>query len=173
MKTVDEDCLVWQGAKNKAGYGKESKPGGGWKLAHRMAWERRYGPIPLGLFVCHHCDNPGCIRLSHLFLGTAKDNHEDMMKKGRHHSSKITHCPYGHPYEGDNLWISRLNGRTCLICAKARSKKSRQTNPEVAERSRASNREYHRVHAEKIRARKRAAWQAKKLARKTSITDPS
>lgn len=49
----------------------------------RAAWEYHNGKIPLGMFVCHHCDNPKCFRLSHLFLGTPSDNMKDMVRKGR------------------------------------------------------------------------------------------
>lgn len=72
-------CWVWHGLKNKAGYGRF-----GGKYAHRMSWEIFNNQIiPLGMLVCHHCDNPGCVNPDHLFLGTQKDNMQDMISKNR------------------------------------------------------------------------------------------
>jgi hypothetical protein len=51
--------------------------------AHRVAWELTYGPIPAGLYVCHHCDNPPCCNPAHLFLATNAGNAQDMSRKGR------------------------------------------------------------------------------------------
>lgn len=39
---------------------------------------------PGKLHVCHHCDNPKCVRPSHLFLGTNNDNRQDSVLKDRH-----------------------------------------------------------------------------------------
>jgi DNA-binding NarL/FixJ family response regulator len=51
-------------------------------------WERTYGPIPKGMQVLHRCDNPKCVRLVHLFLGTPKDNMQDKIRKSRHNPTK-------------------------------------------------------------------------------------
>jgi hypothetical protein len=76
-----EGCWNWTAAK-KHGYG-SVKWGGRMRIAHRIAFEIECGSIPEGMQVCHHCDNPACVRPSHLFLGTQKDNMRDMIVKGR------------------------------------------------------------------------------------------
>jgi hypothetical protein len=51
--------------------------------AHRFSYERYKTAIPRGLFVLHRCDVPSCVNPSHLFVGAAKDNVRDCIKKGR------------------------------------------------------------------------------------------
>jgi hypothetical protein len=72
-------CWNWIGSLDKLGYGKFGQVG----LAHRASWMLNRGKIPNGLLVCHKCDNPSCVRPSHLFLGTDADNVKDRDKKGR------------------------------------------------------------------------------------------
>jgi len=76
-------CWEWTARCNNHGYGKFSINRVG-HYAHRVAWEIVNGPIPQGLCVLHHCDNPKCVNPAHLFIGTRADNTRDMMDKGRH-----------------------------------------------------------------------------------------
>ena len=78
-------CWEWTGGKSH-GYGQtriHELWGSSPVYAHRLSALIEYGPIPSNLRVCHHCDNPKCIRPDHLFLGTDADNLGDMKAKGR------------------------------------------------------------------------------------------
>lgn len=78
-----DSCWFWQGASSPpSGYGKFNIHGRDIG-AHRFAYELAYGPIPKGLYVCHHCDAPPCVRSDHLFLGTQAENMQDCANKGR------------------------------------------------------------------------------------------
>jgi len=80
----DNDCWGWTAKLDKDGYGRFSPNGGNSQMpAHRFSWEIHFGPIPDNLFVCHHCDTPACTNPDHLFLGTAQENMEDKVRKGR------------------------------------------------------------------------------------------
>jgi len=52
-------------------------------LVTRIAWTIRNGKIPKGLHVLHHCDNPSCFEISHLYLGTNVNNVFDRVMRGR------------------------------------------------------------------------------------------
>lgn len=77
-----DGCWLWKAA-TRYGYGVFGVRAGKIRGAHRVSWELANGPIPGGLFVCHRCDTPACVRVDHLFLGTAADNNADARSKGR------------------------------------------------------------------------------------------
>jgi HNH endonuclease len=79
-------CWNWTGARDGSGYPLVSWRAGGRVTMHasRFIWESANGPIPAGLNVLHSCDNPACVRLDHLRLGTQADNCRESAIKGRH-----------------------------------------------------------------------------------------
>jgi hypothetical protein len=77
------DCWLWTGSRDDKGYGHFQPRDGYPVMAQRFAYASTFGPIPEGNSVCHHCDNPPCVNPWHLFTGTASDNQQDSIRKGR------------------------------------------------------------------------------------------
>lgn len=77
------DCIEWRGGFSANGYG-AIKYKGKQRGAHQVAYELCIQEIPKGLWVLHKCDNRACINPEHLFLGDAKINKHDSMRKDRH-----------------------------------------------------------------------------------------
>lgn len=75
-------CWIWMGNVRSTGYG-EIRINGTKTKAHRASYQAHAGKIPNGLHVLHRCDIPLCVNPDHLFIGTHKDNMDDMVKKGR------------------------------------------------------------------------------------------
>lgn len=84
-------CIEWIAAKDKDGYG-YFKLNNKQMHSHRVSWILTNGEIPEhdsyhGYCVCHKCDNSSCVNPNHLFLGTAQDNIDDKIHKGRQRDS--------------------------------------------------------------------------------------
>lgn len=111
------DCWLWLGALDKDGYGKF------WVQNHtvraaRWAYEQEYGDIPEGLQVDHTCENPPCVRPSHLESVTC---HENLMRGATYAATTAAaaECMYGHPFDEENTYT--WHGlRQCRTCQKQR-----------------------------------------------------
>ena len=138
-----EKCWPWQGAFfGRTGYGSvqvDRRARG----AHRVAWQIHNGrQLRPSEVVCHSCDNRACCNPAHLWVGSQRDNVQDMIGKGRaegagHRNTLKTHCPRGHAYDAAG---QRGNGdvfRVCSICSAAQKlawkRRQRSTSAHVAE----------------------------------------
>ena len=81
-KVGDNECWEWIGTKDRHGYGYITDNHER-KFAHRVSYELHSGPIIEGAFIIHSCDNPSCVNPNHLRQGTAQDNVDDMISRGR------------------------------------------------------------------------------------------
>lgn len=122
-------CWLWTGSTYKSGHG-QIWNGKKLERAHRVSWRLKHGKIPKGMKVCHHCDVPGCVRPSHLFLGTQKDNMEDAARKGRirNQNTGKTHCARGHKFDKLNTYVLPNGHRQCRKCRNRRQQKRRRSN---------------------------------------------
>lgn len=109
----ESGCWLWIGAINPGGYGQFWFNG---KLiqAHLFSYEQKHGQIPDGLEPDHLCRVHGCVNPDHLEAVTHQENCA-RGDAGEHHRKK-THCPQGHPYNGENLYINPDGRRECRIC---------------------------------------------------------
>lgn len=124
MPNMDTNCWVWTKGFTSKNYGRLPFYWEG-RRAHRYSYYLNVDEnFDRSKDVCHHCDNTVCVRPSHLFLGTEKDNMQDMVKKGRGGSQRKTHCPRGHEYTKENTYmVNNKKHRTCLTCKREHSRK--------------------------------------------------
>lgn len=97
------DCWEWRGYVHPTGYGQigfDTKPGNNINT-NRAAYLVSKGEIPDGLWVLHTCDNRLCCNPEHLWLGTPKENTQDMIAKGRRR-------PASDVWRGEDITLSKL-----------------------------------------------------------------
>lgn len=81
-------CWEWQGFIDRGGYGRYKWVDRTNWIAHRLMFALAFGDFDWSLDVCHMCDYRKCVNPDHLFLGTAQDNIDDMVKKGRQRTAR-------------------------------------------------------------------------------------
>jgi hypothetical protein len=96
-------CWLWTGVVSAGGYGISNRG-----AAHRLAY-RTFVGNPRDKLVCHTCDVRSCANPAHLWLGTHKDNSDDMMKKkrGAWEEKKPEHLSFWQ--NGDNNPTTKLS----------------------------------------------------------------
>lgn len=113
-------CWIWWGAKNARGYGNVGRNKKTY-LAHRVAYELTYGPVPPGLDLDHLCKTTGCVNPDHLepvtFLANMRRRYADKPDE------RSTHCLKGHELNQVNtIWIPSSGQRRCRTCVNERSR---------------------------------------------------
>ena len=115
-----DSCWLWTGGTNNYGYGLfwHNKK---MRLAHRVAYETINGFIPEGMQIDHLCRVRQCVNPSHLEVVTSKVN-TSSGKGLASINAKKTHCPQGHSYSGDNLFLDNRGFRNCRECHRIKSR---------------------------------------------------
>lgn len=109
-----EDCWLWTSGASPGGYGVFRGHDGNSIMAHRFAYGELVGPVPEGMQLDHLCRVRLCVNPAHLEPVTQQENIR-RGEGGKHWRIK-THCPQGHPYEGDNLYVNPSGRRECRVC---------------------------------------------------------
>lgn len=126
-------CWAWTGQTQDEGGRARLHFNGRYHYAYRLLYALLKGPIAAGQVVRHRCDNPACVRPSHLVIGTQLDNIRDMRERGRADNpgaryAARTHCPAGHPYDTENTYIDPTRGaRHCRACRRAQDRRRRRS----------------------------------------------
>lgn len=123
---VNEKTGCWDFiGKLNGGYGKIWDTARGYyRGAHLALYEELVGPVPKGKELDHTCRNKACVNPEHL----EPVSHLENVRRGSagHVNRSVTHCPSGHPYEGDNLILTTYRSsdglqrerRVCRLCRK-------------------------------------------------------
>jgi len=128
-EVLDNNCWLFEGSKDKAGYGKIRRFRGSMCLAHRVMYEELIGEIPEALVLDHLCRTRNCVNPDHLEPVTQQEN----IKRGLGQGPALaalrnkTQCINGHSYTKENTYHHpKTNARNCKKCQYIRNLKSVQ-----------------------------------------------
>ena len=105
-------CWIWTAAVNAKGYGIMGVKNGS-TLAHVISHNLHVGHVPSGMQIDHLCRVRNCVNPKHLEVVLPIVN----THRGYTNATK-THCPQGHPYSGENLYLSPRGYRQCRECVR-------------------------------------------------------
>jgi hypothetical protein len=141
-KRGPDECWPWTGALHH-GHGVVSRggQGKGSAQAHRVAYEKAFGPIPESLVVDHDCHNTDptcaggftclhrrCQNPRHLSVKTRGANVVASLLTITGREARMTHCHNGHEFTDENTYLYR-GMRFCQACRKAYMAEYHRTHP--------------------------------------------
>ncbi len=112
-------CIEFTGYKTAFGHGQQRYEGRT-QYAHRVVWQKHNGSIPSGVIIRHSCDNPACVNVDHLEIGTHADNVNDCIKRGRSRALRGEQAGRAILTEKDVLAVRAMieEGYTVVECAR-------------------------------------------------------
>jgi hypothetical protein len=126
-----DSCWLWTAARTGAGYGAFSlgRKRDGDALAHRVAYQMRYGSIPEGLTIDHLCRVRHCVNPAHLEVVSMAEN----LRRGYSPwaiNGRKTHCKRGHEFTEENTRHYK-GQRHCRKCASWHQRWRYAADPEL------------------------------------------
>lgn len=123
IQPASNGCWEWTGTRSRKGYGQIRWIDNKYAPAHRLVYTLLVGPIPDGLQIDHLCRVRHCVNPAHLEAVTSAVNTARSPIAIAAVNSRKTHCPSGHPYSGENLYVRKSDGaRICRECSRAHNR---------------------------------------------------
>lgn len=126
-KVRTTDCQVWIGSTNSKGYGLVCVGDGKIELAHRIAYEHQYGPIPDGLVIDHLCRVRNCVNPLHLEAVTSGEN----QRRGRRAAGLQVGdtCSNGHEIREGDIYERPSGVTECCHCRRSTAHRPGRRRP--------------------------------------------
>lgn len=117
-------CWLWTAYCKPNGYAQFGFERGNVQYGHRVAYKTLVGNIPKGMCIDHICRVRSCVNPMHMEVVTPQENiiRGDLPELTVKRHAAITHCPHGHPYAGDNLYVTKTGHRHCRECVRQRGR---------------------------------------------------